>query len=113
MSSPHRECSAIDRLVAECRRDVDRVRPEDLAAEVAAGALVVDTRPQSQRERDGEQKRRSDETPSTERDHAARVALRRPASMALGAVRRVPESRQLRRNARSYASSSGGARHEG
>jgi rhodanese-related sulfurtransferase len=54
MSSPDRECSAIDRLMAECRRDLDRVRPEDLAEEVAAGALVVDTRPVGQRDRDGD-----------------------------------------------------------
>jgi rhodanese-related sulfurtransferase len=46
--------SAVDELLAECRRDLDRVAPEDLAAEVAAGALVVDTRPVGQRERDGE-----------------------------------------------------------
>ncbi|WP_436795265.1 rhodanese-like domain-containing protein [Actinospongicola halichondriae] len=32
---------------------LDRVRAEDLAAEIAAGALVVDTRPAEQRERDG------------------------------------------------------------
>jgi rhodanese-related sulfurtransferase len=54
MSSPDRECSAIDRLMAECRRDVERVRPEDLAKEAADGALVVDTRPVGQRDRDGE-----------------------------------------------------------
>jgi rhodanese-related sulfurtransferase len=53
MSSSDREGSAIDRLVAECRRDLDRVRPENLAEEVAAGALVVDTRPVDQRDRDG------------------------------------------------------------
>jgi rhodanese-related sulfurtransferase len=46
--------SAIDRLLAACRADLDRVRPELLAAEVQAGALVVDTRPSEQRERDGE-----------------------------------------------------------
>jgi rhodanese-related sulfurtransferase len=54
MSSPETQGSAIDRLLAECRRDVDRVRPEHLAEEVAAGALVVDTRPVDQRNRDGE-----------------------------------------------------------
>jgi rhodanese-related sulfurtransferase len=45
--------SAIAALLEECRRDLDRVAPEDLAAELAAGALVVDTRPVEQRERDG------------------------------------------------------------
>ena len=33
---------------------MQRVRPDQLAAEVAAGALVVDTRPVEQRARDGE-----------------------------------------------------------
>lgn len=46
--------SAIDDLLAESRRDLDRVDPRDLAAEVAAGALVVDTRPVHQRDADGE-----------------------------------------------------------
>ena len=45
---------AVDRLLAECRRGLDRVRPEDLASVMAAGALVVDTRPADQRARDGE-----------------------------------------------------------
>jgi rhodanese-related sulfurtransferase len=46
--------SAIDDLLAASRRDLDRVDPADLAAEMAAGALVVDTRPIDQRRRDGE-----------------------------------------------------------
>ena len=41
-------------MLAECRAGLDRVRPEQLAAEMAGGALVVDTRPAEQRERDGE-----------------------------------------------------------
>lgn len=45
--------SAIDDLLAVCRDGDERVRPEDLAAEVEAGAFVVDTRPVEQRERDG------------------------------------------------------------
>ncbi len=45
---------AIDRLLAECRRDLERVTPARLAVELARGALVVDTRPVAQRERDGE-----------------------------------------------------------
>ena len=44
----------IDDLVDEARRGQDRVEPVDLAKEMAAGALVVDTRPADQRERDGE-----------------------------------------------------------
>lgn len=46
--------SAIAELLANWRRELDRVAPCNLAAEIAAGALVVDTRPQDQRERDGE-----------------------------------------------------------
>jgi rhodanese-related sulfurtransferase len=45
--------STIAALLEESRRDLDRVAPADLAAELAAGALVVDTRPVEQRERDG------------------------------------------------------------
>ena len=46
--------SAISRLLAESRLDLDRVEPADLAAVEAAGALVVDIRPVEQRQRDGE-----------------------------------------------------------
>jgi rhodanese-related sulfurtransferase len=46
--------SAVDGLLAECRRSLRRVEPADLASEVQQGALVVDTRPQDQRDRDGE-----------------------------------------------------------
>lgn len=46
--------SAIDALLALARADLDRVEPEALAAELASGALVVDTRPVEQRRRDGE-----------------------------------------------------------
>lgn len=46
--------SAVDRLLAESRRDLDRVPPHRLAEEMARGALVVDTRPVAQRDRDGE-----------------------------------------------------------
>lgn len=46
--------SRIDRLLAETRQDLDRVEPRDLAAEVAAGALVVDIRPVENRGPEGE-----------------------------------------------------------
>ena len=46
--------SRVARLLAECRRSLDRVDPESLDAELAAGALVVDIRPVEQRARDGE-----------------------------------------------------------
>lgn len=48
------EVSAVDRALAEARDGLDRVLPGDLAAEVGAGALVVDIRPVEQRERDGD-----------------------------------------------------------
>lgn len=48
------EVSAVDRVLAEARAGLDRVLPEDLDAEVGAGALVVDIRPVEQRERDGD-----------------------------------------------------------
>ena len=43
----------MDELLAEARRGLERVAPAHLAAEMAAGALVVDTRSSAQRERDG------------------------------------------------------------
>ena len=46
--------SAIERLLEDARRDLDRVAPEDLAAEVAAGAWVIDTRPEANRRDEGE-----------------------------------------------------------
>ena len=44
----------IDVLLAAARRGMDRVQPADLATEVSRGALVVDTRPVEQRDRDGQ-----------------------------------------------------------
>ena len=46
--------SSIDRILADARASLERVQAADLDAEMAAGALVVDTRPVEQRERDGE-----------------------------------------------------------
>jgi rhodanese-related sulfurtransferase len=48
------ERARIDDLLAHARRDLDRVGAAELSAEMAAGALVVDTRPVEQRRRDGE-----------------------------------------------------------
>ena len=45
---------AIDAMLSRAREGLDRVRPEQLQDAVARGALVVDTRPVEQRERDGE-----------------------------------------------------------
>ena len=46
--------AAIDLLLEDARRGMDRVLPADLASEQAAGALVIDTRPIDQRRRDGD-----------------------------------------------------------
>lgn len=43
----------IDEILADARARLDRVEAKDLAVEQAAGALVVDTRPLEQRQRDG------------------------------------------------------------
>jgi rhodanese-related sulfurtransferase len=45
--------SRIDALLAQARAVLNRVTPASLPAEVAAGALVVDIRPISQRDQDG------------------------------------------------------------
>jgi rhodanese-related sulfurtransferase len=45
---------AIDVLLAQAPSRLDRVRPERLAEELAAGAILIDTRPIEQRQRDGE-----------------------------------------------------------
>ena len=44
----------INRLLEEARRDLDRVEPADLDAEVAAGAWIIDTRPEADRRDEGE-----------------------------------------------------------
>ncbi|MCB0896952.1 MAG: rhodanese-like domain-containing protein [Nocardioides sp.] len=46
--------AAIDVLLEECRRSLERVDPAELADVHAAGALVIDIRPLEQRQRDGE-----------------------------------------------------------
>jgi rhodanese-related sulfurtransferase len=54
VEGPYAWASAVDALLAASRAGLDRVEPGDLAAELAAGALVVDTRPVEQRQRDGD-----------------------------------------------------------
>jgi rhodanese-related sulfurtransferase len=49
MSDP----SAIDMLLTTARSQLDRVDPVDLSDEITAGALLIDTRPVEQRQRDG------------------------------------------------------------
>jgi rhodanese-related sulfurtransferase len=46
--------SAIDKLLAHARSNLDRVPVEDLADEVAQGAILIDIRPLEQRRRDGD-----------------------------------------------------------
>ena len=46
--------SAVNRLLEDVQNKLDRVDPEDLAAEVEAGALVVDIRPIETRGPEGE-----------------------------------------------------------
>jgi rhodanese-related sulfurtransferase len=46
--------SAIEALLIRARSSLDRVEPERLAEEVAAGAVLVDIRPIDQRRRDGD-----------------------------------------------------------
>lgn len=48
------DASAIGHLLEVSRRGLRRVRPEDLTAVQAGGALVVDIRPVEQRTRDGD-----------------------------------------------------------
>jgi len=55
VSAPTRPEGArsIDELLAEARGRIARVSPEEAAARIADGALLVDTRPVAQRARDG------------------------------------------------------------
>lgn len=46
--------SAIAELLESCRRDLVRVEPQELAAAMADGALVVDIRAREQRDREGD-----------------------------------------------------------
>ena len=46
--------SAIDQLLEEARRDWTRLEPAEAAQGMVDGALLIDTRPVAQRERDGE-----------------------------------------------------------
>ncbi len=51
----HRPAGArtVDELLEAVRSRIERVQPVEVMARVAAGALLVDTRPVEQRERDG------------------------------------------------------------
>ncbi|MEU4091396.1 rhodanese-like domain-containing protein [Streptomyces sp. NPDC026673] len=55
MNRPTTVRSGIDRLLARARARLERIGPEEAAAEIAAGeALLVDIRPAAQRAREGE-----------------------------------------------------------
>jgi rhodanese-related sulfurtransferase len=45
---------SIDQLLAEARSRISRLRPEEAAARVRAGAVLVDIRPTAQRAREGD-----------------------------------------------------------
>jgi rhodanese-related sulfurtransferase len=49
-----RRARTIDELLEQVRARIDRVQPAEAARRLAAGALLVDTRPVEQRVRDGE-----------------------------------------------------------
>ena len=49
-----RQARSIDELLQQVRGRIDRVQPAEAARRLAAGALLIDTRPVEQRERDGE-----------------------------------------------------------
>jgi rhodanese-related sulfurtransferase len=54
MSDSAASVRSADELMAEARRDVERVAPENLERVHATGALVVDIRPERQRAHEGE-----------------------------------------------------------
>jgi rhodanese-related sulfurtransferase len=49
-----RQARTIDELLERVRARIDRVHPAEAARRLAAGSLLVDTRPVEQRDRDGE-----------------------------------------------------------
>jgi rhodanese-related sulfurtransferase len=51
--APGAGTAAVDVVLARAREGLDRIDPAELGAEVAAGAVVIDTRPVEQRTRDG------------------------------------------------------------
>jgi rhodanese-related sulfurtransferase len=55
VTTPHRPpgTRTIDELLAAARTRIDRIHPAEVPARTAAGALLVDTRPEEQRRRDG------------------------------------------------------------
>jgi rhodanese-related sulfurtransferase len=54
MNDPDRDTHSIDEILAVARARLDRVEPEALENERAAGAVIIDIRPVEQRTRDGD-----------------------------------------------------------
>ena len=54
MTPPSPGARTIDELLERVRSRIGRVQPGEAASRLTAGALLVDTRPVEQRERDGE-----------------------------------------------------------
>jgi len=54
MNDPGNVPHSINEVLAAARARLDRVQPENLEHERAAGALIIDIRPTEQRNRDGE-----------------------------------------------------------
>ena len=54
MSTRRTPPSRVDEVLAEARRGVPRLRPHEVAEAVAHGALLVDTRTEAQRRRQGD-----------------------------------------------------------
>jgi rhodanese-related sulfurtransferase len=54
VTPPSPGARTIDELLEQVRSRIGRVQPGEAASRLAAGALLVDTRPVEQRERDGE-----------------------------------------------------------
>jgi rhodanese-related sulfurtransferase len=49
----HRRRRTVDDLLADARRNIDRLQPEEAAAEIEADAVLVDTRCDEDRRREG------------------------------------------------------------
>jgi rhodanese-related sulfurtransferase len=54
MNDPGRDTRSIEEILAAARTRLDRVEPNELEAELKAGAVIVDIRPIEQRACDGE-----------------------------------------------------------
>jgi rhodanese-related sulfurtransferase len=53
MVSERREARSVDQLLAEAREQIERITPQQAAAQMRAGALLIDIRPEHQRRTHG------------------------------------------------------------